>query len=120
MKRSSLAVAVVVIAVCALPCAYAQKASSKLAAEAKISMQRAREIALKEVPGTIEDGELERENGKLIYSFDIRTGEPGITELQVSAIDGSIVSKKHETPAHEAAEQKQDAAKARHRRMQKQ
>jgi len=78
--------------------------------EAKVTEVQARDIAMKKFPGgTIESSELEREHGKLIYSFDIRTGKPGIEELQVSAIDGSIVSLVHETPAKEAAEKKLEA-----------
>lgn len=78
----------------------------------KITMAKARVIALTKVPrGTIESGELEREHGKLIYSFDIRTSKPGVTEVQVDANTGQIVSVKHETPAHEAAEKKMEAKK---------
>ncbi|MGZ4779499.1 MAG: PepSY domain-containing protein [Thermoanaerobaculia bacterium] len=78
--------------------------------EAKISDAEARKIALKRVPGTIESGELEREFGKLIYSFDIKVaGKAGITEVAVNAIDGKIVNVSRETPAKEAAEKKQEA-----------
>jgi len=77
--------------------------------EAKISEEKAREVALKRVPGTIQAGELEREHGKLLYSFDIKTSKPGIMEVQVSAITGKILSVVHETPKQEAAEKKKDA-----------
>lgn len=78
--------------------------------EAKISEAEARKIALKRAPGTIEQGELEREHGKLIYSFDIKVaGKSGITEVAVNAIDGKIVNVTHETPKKEAAEKKQEA-----------
>jgi uncharacterized membrane protein YkoI len=77
--------------------------------EAKISEAKAREIALKRVPGTIEAGELEREHGKLLYSFDIRTSKPGVMEVQVSAITGKVLSVVHETPKAEAAEKKKEA-----------
>jgi uncharacterized membrane protein YkoI len=77
--------------------------------EAKISESKARKIALKRVPGTIEAGELEREHGKLLYSFDIKTSKPGVMEVQVSAIDGKILSVIHETPKDEAAEKKKEA-----------
>jgi len=77
--------------------------------DAKIS---ARAAALKKVPGEIQEEELEKENGKLVYSFDIRaTGRKDITEVQVSAIDGSIVSVEKENAASEAKEQKQDSGK---------
>ena len=67
---------------------------------------------MKRAPGTIESGELEREHGKLIYSFDIKVvGKSGITEVAVNAIDGKIVDVKHESAAKEAAEKKQEAKK---------
>ncbi len=76
--------------------------------QAKISIDEAKAIALKQVPGTIKSAELENENG-LVYSFDIKTANPGIEEVLVSAIDGSIVKVEHETAKKEAAEKKQEA-----------
>jgi Peptidase propeptide and YPEB domain len=85
---------------------------ASLKSQAKISLEEARSTAIKKVPGEIKEEELERENGKLVYSFDIRaTGQKDITEVQVSAIDGAIVSVEKENAASEAKEQKQDAAK---------
>jgi hypothetical protein len=81
-----------------------------LKADAKVRVEEARAIALKKVPGDIKEEELEKENGKLVYSFDIRAaGQKDITEVQVSAIDGSIVSVEKENAAHEASEKKQEA-----------
>lgn len=81
-----------------------KKESKKaLAREAKITMQAARTTALQAAPGKIKEGELERENGKLIYSFDIKTKE-GIKEVQIDAIDGKVVSVETETPEDEAKE----------------
>jgi uncharacterized membrane protein YkoI len=76
--------------------------------EAKISMEKAREIALKRAPGTVTSSELERENGKLIYSFDIKTSKSGVTEVNVNAIDGKIVAVAHENAKKEADEKKQE------------
>ena len=88
------------------------KIPAALKAEAKISVEDARAAALKKVPGVVKEEELEKENGKLVYSFDIQaTGQKDITEVQVSAIDGSIVSVEKEDAAAEAKEKKQDAAK---------
>ena len=81
--------------------------------EAKISMEKAKEIALKKAPGTIKSSELEREHGKLIYSFDIST-KKGVTEVNVDAMNGSIVDVQHETAAKEAAEKKQEAKEKKH------
>jgi uncharacterized membrane protein YkoI len=90
-----------------------RKAESQatLQKEAKISEATARATALKEVPnGTVKSSELERENGKLIYSYDITVpGKTGIDEVNVNAVDGSIVAKQHETPKSEKKEAAQEA-----------
>ena len=84
---------------------------AKLEKEAKISKKEATEIALKHVhKGTITSTELEREHGKLIYSFDIReAGRKDVTEVNVDAMNGKIVAIDHESPKKEAAEAKQEA-----------
>jgi hypothetical protein len=88
------------------------KIPAALKKDAKISIEVARAAALKKVPGQIREEELEKENGKLVYSFDIRApGQKDITEVQVSAIDGSIVSVEKENAASEAKEKKQDSGK---------
>ena len=86
------------------------ESQADLQKETKISMEKARGIALKRVKGgKIESGELEREHGKLIYSFDIKTGKSGVTEVNVDAITGKIVNVQKENAAKEAAEKKQEA-----------
>ncbi|MDQ2920755.1 MAG: PepSY domain-containing protein [Acidobacteriota bacterium] len=87
---------------------------AKLASQAKFSKEQAQEIALKRAPGTVESGELEREHGKLVYSFDIRNSKGTIDEVQVSAITGKIVRVEHETKAQEEAEKRQDEKKGKH------
>jgi uncharacterized membrane protein YkoI len=88
---------------------------AQLKAQAKISQEAARTTALAQVPGgKVKSAELERENGKLLYSFDIATkGKTGIDEVQIDAINGTVLSNKHETPAMEKAEAKADAKAAR-------
>jgi hypothetical protein len=62
-------------------------------AQAKIGAVQARETALRAVPGKVKESDLETEHGRLIYSFEIkRPGERGITEVNVSAMDGLIVN----------------------------
>ena len=81
-----------------------KKVSQKqLAKEAKITMKEARATALKEVAGKIKEAELEREDGQLVYSFDIRTKE-GIKEVQVDAITGKVLKVETETKEQEARE----------------
>jgi len=81
---------------------------AKLARQAKITKERAQEIALKRAPGTVENGELEREHGKLVYSFDIRNAKGTIDEVQVSAITGKIVRVEHENKKQEETEKRKE------------
>ena len=84
---------------------------AQLRAEAKVTEKAARATAIAQVPGgTVKSGELEREGGKLLYSFDIASkGKAGIDEVQIDAITGTVLSNKHETPAMEKAEAKAEA-----------
>ena len=68
-------------------------------AEARVSKADAEKVALAAVTGgTIRKGELERENGTLVWSFDIALpGATDITEVQVDARSGRIVSVAKET-----------------------
>jgi uncharacterized membrane protein YkoI len=86
----------------------------ELQKEAKMTMADARAMALREVPNsTIKDGEIEREGGKLIYSFDMKVaGKTGIDEVNIDAVTGKLVSHQHETPKDEKAEAKADAKAA--------
>ncbi|MGI8655045.1 MAG: PepSY domain-containing protein [Pyrinomonadaceae bacterium] len=76
--------------------------------EAKISMKEARATALAQVPGgRIKSSELEKENNRLIYSFDIRARD-GIKEVHIDAINGKVLEVKTESPSGEAAEHRAD------------
>ena len=84
---------------------------AKLARQAKITKEQAQQTALKRAPGTVESAELEKEHGKLVYSFDIRNAKGTIDEVQVSAITGKVVRVEHENKKQEAAEKKADQKK---------
>src|SRR6266481_4250938 len=81
---------------------------AKLQSQAKVSRADAEKAALAKVPGgTIKEGELEKEKGKLIWSFDISTaGSSDIKEVQVDAITGQVLSVETETAAAEAKAKK--------------
>ena len=85
-----------------------KEARKGLAARAKVSCAEARKAALAALGKPdlrIRSAELEVENGKLVYSFDIeRTGHPGVDEVQIDARSGQVISVAHETPVAEAAE----------------
>ena len=87
------------------------KATTKLAKKAKITLAQARETALREDNGTVESEELEKEHGKLVYSFDIRNSTGTITEIWVDAKTGEVVHKSEENAAAEAKEKAADMKK---------
>ena len=86
------------------------ESQASLQAEAKISKADAQATALAKVTdGTVKEAELEREHGKLIWSFDIATpGTKDITEVNVNAITGEIVNVEHEKANKEKAEKDDD------------
>ncbi|WP_206044664.1 PepSY domain-containing protein [Gemmatimonas groenlandica] len=81
---------------------------------AKVTPATATATALTKVPGgKVQSAEIEKEDGKLVYSFDIKVaGKSGIEEVLVDALTGAVVGVEHETPADEAKEAKEDKAKA--------
>jgi uncharacterized membrane protein YkoI len=86
--------------------AQGKETQAQLKKAAKVTQLQARATALKEVPnGRVQKSELERENGNLIYSFDIKIpGKSGFEEVNVDAITGKVVNREHETPKMEAKE----------------
>lgn len=90
-----------------LAVALATAAPSKVAKKHTVSMKQATKIALEKEPGTIKSKELEHENGRDIYSFDIKTKD-GIHEVNVDANTGAVVEDKVESPADEAKEAQQE------------
>ena len=91
----------------------ANETQAELTAQAKITQEEAANTALTKVPnGKIKSAELEKEHGNLIWSFDIATPKSkNITEVQVDAKTGKVVSTQIETAkdqANEAAAEKKE------------
>jgi uncharacterized membrane protein YkoI len=84
----------------------AEPSQAQLQSQAKVTEADARTTALAKVPGgTVSSAELEKEHGKLVWSFDIATAKTkNVTEVQVDAVTGKLVSTKTETPSQEAKE----------------
>ncbi|MDB6095120.1 MAG: peptidase [Verrucomicrobia bacterium] len=102
------------IAGLALSVSSASAASeAALKAKAKISQETAIKTALESVPnGKIQSAEIEKENGKLVWSFDISVPDSkNITEVQVDAMTGKVVSTEVETPQDQAKEAAADNKK---------
>jgi uncharacterized membrane protein YkoI len=96
--------------------AYKKDVPAKLAKTAKISEDSAARIAQAKLPaGKIEAVELENEHGKLQYSYDIKVaGKSGIEEVNINAMDGSVIGVEHESAAtvkKEAAAEKTETKK---------
>ena len=91
-----------------------RETQAQLRAEAKITEAAARATAIAQVPGgRVQSSELERENGKLVYSYDIKVpGKSGVEEVLVDATTGGVVKREHETPKQERAEAKKEAKEA--------
>ena len=79
--------------------AYKRDVPASLLAQTKISEDSARTVALARVQGaTVTALELEREGGRLIWSFDLTVaGKSGIEEVTVDAVTGKIVGVQHES-----------------------
>ncbi len=83
-----------------------QNKQASLESRAKIARADAEKTALAQVPnGTVKEAEIEKEHGKLIWSFDIAVpGSSDIKEVAVDAMTGKVASVETETPEQQAKE----------------
>lgn len=81
--------------------AYRREVPAPLLHRTRISEDSARAIAMARMPGArVQALELENEHGLLIWSWELKIeGTPGIEEVNVNALDGTIVGVEHENPA---------------------
>lgn len=95
MTRSAIVrLACIAIAACSATGAFAYTGEN-LAHNAKLTMAQATAIAEKARAGVITDRELERENGGLRYSFDVKA--KGHTyEVGVDAMTGKVLENRAE------------------------
>src|SRR5262245_61813141 len=106
MKRFLLGSLAVVLIALSFGCATTPRA--------KVPKPDAERLAPARTPegSTVKESELEKENGRLVWSFDIATpGTADVTEVQVDAVSGQVVSVEKETPAQQQAEKAQDTKK---------
>ncbi|MEO5859569.1 MAG: PepSY domain-containing protein [Pyrinomonadaceae bacterium] len=76
----------------------------------KIGMKKAKALAMGQVQGQFKSSELEKEHGKLVYSFDIKTTDGKIKEVQIDAYSGAVVAVEEESAEKEAMEKQQEKA----------
>jgi len=91
---------------------YKKDIPAKLAKDAKVDEATAAAMAKARMPNaTIRSVELEREHGRLIYSYDMTiAGKSGVEEVNVDAVTGKVIGAEHETAADEKTEAAQGAA----------
>ena len=106
-KSTLIAILLVLLTFPAWAGGESKDSQAALSKEAKVTMEQAQKTALAKEAGKIKSKELEREKGRLIYSFDIKTAD-GIHEVQVDAITGEIVDDTVESAAAEAKEKAAD------------
>jgi hypothetical protein len=84
-----------------------------LLAQATITPDSAARIAQARLPrARVRKAEIELENGRLVYSFDLEVpGRSGIEEVQVDAKSGKVMGVEHEDAAAEARERKADSTR---------
>ena len=68
-----------------------QQESAKLAKLAKITEAESKAIALKQVPGTVTDVELEDEDGTAVYGVEVQAKDGSKQDVKVNAQTGKIV-----------------------------
>jgi len=98
--------------------AHKDAKQAKLMAQAKVSQEDATKIALAKIPnGTVKEAELEKEHGKLIWSFDLTTPDTtDITEVNVDAMTGDVVAVEKE-PAESGAKEANEKTKDKEERV---
>lgn len=69
-----------------------RKNQDNLMREATVTREQARATALRQVPGEVQEEEIEKENGKLVWAFDIKDANGKIFDVKVDAKTGAIVS----------------------------
>lgn len=106
--RNARSLVLVAGLVSAVPALAQQTGVTKV--DPPITLEAARKAAQDRVPGgKIQDEELEREDGRLVYSFEISTpGKSGAQEVLVDANDGKIVSVKQEDEHQDEQEGEHD------------
>ncbi len=91
---------------------YQRDLPAALVKQAKVPEHVAAQTAAARVHnGRIQAVELENENGKLIYSYELKVpGHSGIEEVNVDARTGAVVNTEHEGPGAESREAAQEAS----------
>jgi uncharacterized membrane protein YkoI len=103
------------VAVGATAAGKVQHDRSALQERAQVSADAARATALAAVPGgRIVESELEDEDGRLIYSFDIEAAD-GTHDVEIDAITGQVLTSAVENEDEDHDDDDKDDGQAEHR-----
>ena len=110
-KRNTLVTAIVVAsAISGVSWIAAANANSDKAAQAAkvaIAQDQAVNIALQAVPGTVVESEFESEDGVTLWEIEILDANQQVTEVEVDANTGEILSQKVDNDTDENDEEDQ-------------
>src|SRR5690349_11916258 len=90
IKASFLSLIFLVAVFASSPAAFAQTKMSKHKVTT-VTMDSARTTALKHASGTVEREEMETQNGKSVYAFDIRNSKGATHEVWVDTTTGRVI-----------------------------
>ena len=100
-KRNTLITAIVVASAISggswIAAANANTDKAEQAAQATIAQDQAVNIALQAVPGTVIESEFESEDGVTLWEIEILDANQQVTEVEVDANTGEILSQKVDT-----------------------
>ncbi|HEY8322127.1 MAG TPA: PepSY domain-containing protein [Candidatus Baltobacteraceae bacterium] len=88
--KNLLVLALAALVAAPLAASAAPLKGSQYLSQAKVGLAQARTIALAKERGIIVDQELEKENGGLRYSFDVKVGKI-VHEVGVDALTGKVI-----------------------------
>ena len=86
-----------------------QQESAKLAKLAKITEAESKAIALKQVPGTVTDVELEDEDGTAVFGVEVQAKDGSKQDVKVNAQTGKIVKVNNGDEGEKGQENGQEA-----------
>jgi len=76
--------------------------------QASVSMNRAIEIALQQVPGNVVGAEFEREDGQSLWEVEILAANKEVYELEIDATSGKVLKQKKDDDDEGEDEDRED------------
>lgn len=91
--KNTLIVGTLGLALLATSVSFAQGRDTIKPADYKLDLNQASAIALQQVPGSIQEAELEKEDGTVVWEIEIAGTDEKRYELNIDANNGNVISK---------------------------